>query len=218
MAAPERRFLIAVLAALVLPAAALAADPYQPAKRHTPADTAVATRIGLVRSDFVAGWKQVKSDSSDKDVCKGEPDESKLVETADVDPTFESSDGSVDVDSEVQIFKTAAMSRTDWSYATVARLRTCAKDEFVRQLGPKTTFTLDAVQAPVFKGLETNAFHLVVHATVKGQKVVVVSDLISLHKGRISVMLSAIGPQGSYQAAALQPLARVLAARLTATS
>ena len=219
MAPAERRLLIgACLVALAVPALALAADPNNPTKRHTAADTRTATRIALHRSDFVAGWKRVKTDTSPDDVCKGEPDESKLVETADVDPTFESADGAVDVDSEVQVFRTAAMSSTDWSYGTLARLRTCAKDEFARRLGANATFALLRTTAPSIAGVQTKAFRLVIPAKVKGTPVVVTSDLVALHRGRVSVMLSATGPRGSYRASQLTPLAGALARRLTASS
>ena len=218
MAPATRRVLTAWVVALVLPAAALAGDPNDPTKRHTAADMRTAAQIALRKADFVAGWKRVKTDNSNNDVCTGEPNESKLVETADVDPTFESSNGAVDIDSEVQIFETARMAGIDWSYGTVPRLRTCAEDELTRQLGKGTTFTLTQVKAPTIGGVRTKSFHLVIHAKVNGRKVVVTSDLIALNRGRVTVMLTVIGPQGTYRRAQVAPFAAVLARRLLAHS
>ena len=54
-ASVRRRLTILLLACLVAPALALAADT-DPKKKLTPADQAKARSIVLKRSDFVAGW------------------------------------------------------------------------------------------------------------------------------------------------------------------
>ena len=45
----------------------------------------------------------------------GEPDESALVQTAKIDPSFIWRDNLTRLGSEVDVFQTAAMARKDWS-------------------------------------------------------------------------------------------------------
>jgi hypothetical protein len=98
----------AIALVLVLPSVASAAsDPRGPRQIHTAEATKRASAIVLHRSDLAAGWKLDPPAKSDPP-CTAGPDESNLVETAKVDPSFTWKDGVTNVGSEVDIFRTAA--------------------------------------------------------------------------------------------------------------
>ena len=200
---------IALAAVLVVPAAL--AGPKDPTKRHTAADTKTANAIALKLSDFAAGWKQEKSSSNSAGPgCKAQPDESKLIETADVDPTFDSPNGAVTVDSDVSLYKTKAMLLGDWHTAQVSLFRACLAELLSKSLG-KTATVAVAKRVPVTQHAErTLGFHF----EFKANGVVISADLIGFAKGRTEAILSAFGPKGSYKRSDLNPLAAVIARRL----
>lgn len=204
------------LAAVAAVALALAANPKDPTKRFTAADTRLATAIALRQSDLPAGWKRIKSDTS-TGTCRAQPDESKLIETADVDPTFESPNQAIDIDSEVQIFATTAMARTDWSYATLKMIHSCSREELAKALGPAAKMTVTEVAPPNLGAERAKAFHMAVSATVKGRHVEFESGLVAIGKGRVDVILTWFAPKGLLEPTAATPLLRVLSSRLAKT-
>jgi hypothetical protein len=206
-----RTLLLAALAAAVAVPAALA-GPKDPTKRHTAADTRIAKAVALRLSDFRPGWKQEKADNSSGPDCSLQPDQSKLIETADVDPTFDSPNGGVVViDSEVTLYRTSAMALADWKSAPLPVLRACFAEFLKTQSGAKTTVSASRVHVAA-NAERTVGYHF--ELGVKGN--VLALDLIALQRGRTEVFLSAFGPKGSYSRSLLDPLARLLAARLAA--
>jgi hypothetical protein len=200
-----------LLAAAVAAPAALAGSK-DPTKRHTAADTRTAKTIALKLSDFAQGWKQEKSSSGDSGPdCRAQPDESKLIETADVDPTFDSPNGgAVTVDSDVSLYKTKAMALADWRTAKLPLLRACLAELLSKTLG-KTATVAVAKQVPVTVHAERK---LGLHFEFNANGVAITTDLIALGKGRTTVLLTALGVKGSYQRQALDPFADVIARRL----
>src|SRR5689334_20081802 len=80
--------LVLLVLATAFPALALA-GPKDPTKRHTAADMRLARSIALTRADLAAGWTQEQRPGSSGDAqCSAMPDESKLIETGEVDPVF----------------------------------------------------------------------------------------------------------------------------------
>lgn len=205
------RALLLILAAAVVAVPAALAGPKDPTKQHTAADTKTATSLALKRADFQAGWKQEKSSSNSGPDCTAQPDESKLIETADVDPTFDSPNGgAVTVDSEVTLFKTKAMALADWRTGRLALLKTCLGELLSKALGKRATVTVAQQASVPAKAERTLGFHF----EVKAKGIALTVDLMGLGRGRTTVLLTAIGAKGSYQRAALNPLAAVLARRL----
>src|SRR5690242_12185991 len=98
---------LASAATLLIAAGAAARDPKEPRQQHTRADTARARTIGLVLSDFAAGWTK-EPPTKTSPPCSAEPDESNLVQTARIDPTFLWRDKITQIGSEVDTFRTAA--------------------------------------------------------------------------------------------------------------
>ena len=205
-----RTLLLTLLAASAVVPVALA-GPKDPTKRHTAADTRTASAIALKLSDFAAGWKQEKSSSNSSGPdCTAQPDESKLIETADVDPTFDSPNGAVTVDSDVSLYKTKAMLLADWHTAQVSLFRACLAELLSKSLG-KTATVVVATRAPVSQHAErTLGFHF----EFKAQGLVITADMIGFAKGRTEAIVSAFGVKGSYKRSDLNPLAAVIARRL----
>jgi hypothetical protein len=204
-----RAVALAAVLLFVLAGTAFARDPKDPTLHAVAADVKTANAIGLRLSDFVAGWKHIKADTSSS-TCKAEPDESKLLETADVDPTFQSANGAVQVDSEVMIFKTSAMALTDWRFATAAIGQACLAE--IAGKGAKVTVT---AMRPTVKAQRTKGFHITAVLPANGGTIT--GDIIAMGKGRTTAVVSAVGPKGAYNANALAPLISKLAARLAGT-
>jgi hypothetical protein len=206
--------LVLLVLAAACPAAAFAHSK-EPTKRHTAADMRLARSIALTRADFAAGWTQEASSSSsggDAD-CSAQPDESKLIETGSVDPTFDSPNGgAATVDSEVDVYQTKAMALADWRTAQLRTLRSCLAELFAKTTATKVTVTAVTRPAPVHA---ERALAFSFELTAKGGTPYDI-DLVAVGKGRTTVLLSAAGPKGSYARSLLTPLARLLAQRLAA--
>lgn len=204
-------FLLLALAA-AFPGLALA-GPKDPTKRHTAADMALARSIALRRADLAAGWTQEPSTSVSGDTeCAAQPDESKLIETGSVNPTFDTHGGAVTLDSEVDVYATKAMALAEWRTANLRLLRSCLAGVFVKTTG--THVTVNAAARPVPVHAE-RALAFRFELTARGG-VPYEIDLIAFGKGRATVLLSLDGPKGSYKSSLLTPLARLLAQRLAA--
>ena len=204
--------LVMLAVAVAFPPLALAGSK-DPTKRHTPADMRLARSIALTRADLASGWTQEKSASSsggDAD-CSAQPDESKLIETGSVDPTFDSAKG-VTVDSEVDVYRTKAMALADWGTAQLGLLRSCLAELFAKTTGTKVAVTAVAKVVPVHA---ERALAFRFELSAKGG-IPYDLDLVAVGKGRTTVLLSAAGPKGSYTGSLLAPLARLLAQRLAA--
>jgi hypothetical protein len=104
------------LVALAMCGAALA-NNYQ--YKRTAADDAKAASVALKTHDFPAQLKlsggAVKPDeTADNESCNGyQPKEADLVVTGDAETRFQNPNGSVAVDAQVEILKTASMAATD---------------------------------------------------------------------------------------------------------
>jgi hypothetical protein len=107
---------LAALVALLLCGAALA-DNY--AYKRTAADDAKAASVALKVRDFpaqlrLAGGAVKPDETPDNESCNGyQPKESDLVVSGDAETRFQTHDGSVAVDSQIEILKTSAMAATD---------------------------------------------------------------------------------------------------------
>jgi hypothetical protein len=205
------------LLAVGLAALAVAANPKDPQKHFTASDTRAARAIALRLSDLPPGWKQVKSNNSD-DTCTAQPDESQLVETADVDPTFNSPAGPViQINSEVQTFKTAAQARRDWAWATLSAMRSCLREELKGQFGQHAKISLFSLTPPKLPVEREKGFRMAIDATVQGQRVVAGFSLIALGQGRTTVFFSMFSLRGfTLPAIVTRAYVTVIAHRLVA--
>jgi hypothetical protein len=204
------------LAALVLAGPSAARDPKDPQQRHTGADMKRAASLALHKSDLATGWKATPSNPSPPP-CSAEPDESKLVQTARIDPTFVWTDGVTTLGTEVDIFRTPAQARTDWRLSTLKLFRACLLESARNQLGKKFKVSVaSAKELPVAATLAERVLHYrLVFSIVKGATPVsIVSDVYGLGRGRTTVVLHSFSVRTPLPASAVTQLLRILSNRL----
>ena len=207
---------IVLVLVLVLPSAAGAAtDPRAPRQIHTAADTKRASAIVLRRSDLAAGWK-LDPPAKPAKPCTAGPDESNLVQTAKVDPSFTYKDGVTNIGSEVDIFRTAADARKDWRASTPSLLAACLLQSARAGLGKKVQVRLVSTKtlaAP--KGAERSLHYRFVLALGTTTTANLVIDIVALGRGPASVVLHTLTVRSPLPASTLDALTGVLASRLS---
>jgi hypothetical protein len=205
-----------VLALALCATAAAAGDPKLPRQRHTAADTKLAQTLALRQSDLVAGWKLEPPGKPDPP-CTAGPDESKLVQTAKVDPSFTWKDGITNVGSEVDVFSTAAAARVDWRASTLSLLETCLLQSARAGLGKKVHVRIVSSEAlPAPKGAERTLHYRFVFELRAPAKRELVVDVVALGRGRVTVVLHALTVGVPLPAAVISALTGVLVSRLHA--
>jgi hypothetical protein len=207
----------AVLLALALPVAATAAgDPRAPRQHHTAADTRHANAIVLRRSDLAAGWK-LDPPAKPNPPCTAGPDESKLVQTAKVDPSFTWKDGVTNVGSEVDIFRTAAAARQDWRASTLSLLEACLLQSARAGAGTKVRIRILSAQTLAAPKSAERSLHYRFAFTLRSTRTAhLVVDVVALGRGRVTVVLHTLTVQTPLPASVLNALTGVLASRLDA--
>jgi hypothetical protein len=189
----RRTLLLATVASALaagVAAASAAKDPNAPRQRHTAADMQRAKQLGLRRGDLGAGWTAAKPEK-DTAPCKGSPDESDLVQTARVDPSFTWRDGITTVGSEVDVFRSRREALKDWRLSTFALMKTCMLQSARVGLGKgvRVSITDGAVLTPP-KGAERGLHYRLVFAVrSKAPTLSFVTDVIAVGRGRITVVL-----------------------------
>jgi hypothetical protein len=210
---------VATLAALALAAAATAAaHSRDPVQRHTASDTRRAQALALRRNDLAAGWKTDKP-SKPGPPCTAGPDESSIVQTARVDPSFTWKDGVTSVGSEVDILRSAREARRDWSVSTLDLMMTCLLQSARAGVGKTVHVTLvSATRLAAPKSAERALHYRFVFALHSKQAVQLVADVIALGRGRITLVLHTLTVRTPLPAAVVGALVGVLADRLNAGS
>jgi opacity protein-like surface antigen len=209
--------LAAVATALAAGAAAAAAatDPSAPRQRHTAADTRLAQKLGLRRSDLAAGWTAAKQ-QKDSPPCKGAPDESDLVQTARVDPSFTWQDHVTTVGSEVDVFRTKREALEDWRLSTFALMKKCMLQSARAGLGKDVQVSIaggGALTPP--KGADRSLhYRLVFRVRTKTRTLSLVTDVVAVGRGRITVVLHTLTVARPLPAAVVGSLVSTLTDRL----
>jgi len=205
---------LVTLAALVAASGAAASDPKDPQQRHTAADTKLARSIALRGSDFAKGWT-LAPPGKPAPPCSAEPDESKLVQTARLDRTFVWTDKITTAGSEVDIFRTAAQARTDWRFSTLKLMRACLLEELRKAVGKSSRVTVASARAlPAPKIGERSLHYRVVFELNGNAKRPLVTELVAVNVGRISVVLHSLSVGAPLPAAAVSSFTGLLAKRL----
>jgi hypothetical protein len=205
-----------LLALALLAAAGAGADSGLPRQRHTVADMRRATALALQRGDLAAGWTKDKP-AKPEPPCTAGPDESKLIETAKIDPSFTWTDGVTNIGSEVDLFRSAAEANVDWKASTLELMGVCllqsarhgaAKNVKVRLLSTQ------ALAAPrsAERGLHYR-FVFSLRATRTAQLVV---DVVALGRGRATVVLHTLSVATPLPSTVVNTLVGLLAKRLNA--
>lgn len=210
--------LLVLVAALAVPAVVGAAvDPKAPRQRHVAADMKRAAALALRPKDLTAGWKL---DPPPKPVppCTAGSDESNMVQTAKVDPSFTWKDGVTNVGSEVDFFRTAAEARRDWRVSTLALMRTCLLQSARSGVGQKVQVSIVSAKRLAAPGsAERSLYYRFVFQVGPKQAARLVTDVVALGRGRITVVLHSVTVRAPLPPAVVRALVRVLADRLNAT-
>jgi hypothetical protein len=204
-----------LLTALVLAGPAAARDPKDPQQRHTAADTRLANTLALHQKDLAAGWTQERP-PADPPPCKTEPDESNLVQTARIDPTFIWKDGITNLGTEVDIFKTAAMAQRDWDLSTLKLFQSCLLQSAHDQLPHDKVTLVSSKKLPRPSAVAERSLHyrLVFDINHAGKTVPVVSDVTALGRGRETVVMHSFSVGIPLPSSAVTQLVQILANRL----
>jgi len=213
-----RAVLLAAVAAAFAAGVALASaakDPNAPTQRHTAADTQLAKKLGLRRGDLGAGWAAAKPEK-DSPPCKGSPDESALVQTGRVDPSFTWRDGVTTVGSEVDVFRSKREALKDWRLSTFALTKTCLLQSARVGLGKGVRVSIaGGAELPPPKGAERGLHYRLVFAVrSKARTLSLVTDVIAVGRGRITVVLHTLTVARPLPGTVAGPLVATLADRL----
>jgi hypothetical protein len=214
---------VLAVAALAVASAAAARDPRAPQQRHTKADGRLARSIALTAKDVASiagGWQpQPAPRNTSAGPCSSEPDESMLVQTSQIDPSFVWADGVTTIGSEVDVFRTAAQARRDWRLSTLGIVRACLLESARQNVGKGAHVSVLSARALAPPGRGERSFHFRLVFEVKGKTAVpVVTDLVGLGVGRISVVLHTFSLQAPLPAKAVDKLTTLLSRRLGASS
>jgi hypothetical protein len=210
--------IVMLVAVLALPAVALSAavDPKAPLQHYVAADMKKAAKLVLRRTDLAAGWK-LDPPAKPGPFCTAGPDESNLVQTAKVDPSFTWKDNVTNVGSEVDVFRTAAQARKDWRLSTLALVKTCLLQSARAGVGKKIAVRIVSsreLAAP--KSVERSLHFRFVFELRSKQTAQLVADVIALGRGRTTVVLHTLTVRTPLPSSVLSALVKVLADRLNA--
>jgi hypothetical protein len=206
-------------AALVWTAVA-AADTFDPKIKLTRADQAAASASILRFNDLGAAWSggAVKPQSLKVPLCPGvQPNYSKLTITGHAESTLELASQGLQVDSDVEIFKSAKQAAKAAANILNVQLPSCLKYDLLRSGLASGTTTIGSVkQIPVVKVGNRIALYRVSLTVHSGGKAVgVYSDYLYLTKDRTEFFVNLIAPANvaSELPAFENDIAKALAAR-----
>jgi hypothetical protein len=206
-----------MLGALVFALPAGATDLRGPQQRHTAADTQLAKSIGLTLRDLPGAWHSAKGSLSfDTLSCSSRPDESGIVQTALIDPSFFWLDGAQNLGSEVDVFRSAREARLDWQLSTLRVLTDCVRSAL--QHGG-TRVTVSAARELRITNLSERTVHdrlAFVLYRPKKKPITAVIDVIAVGKGRVTTVLHSFTADRPILGAGLTRVAQVVANRLNA--
>lgn len=210
-------FGVVTAAALLTVGAVLAGNPTKEKIARTAAGNAQAKAEVVRRADMGSGWKGgfKKPDLSSSMPCTTyHPKQSDLVLIGVAETTF--SKAPLEVDSEAQVLRTAAMVRRDWQRTILdPRVMPCLRQGFTKALGSHAKLvSFRTVAFPHIAPL-TRAFRLIANVTTQFGPVPVEIDFVAMGFGRTELALTLSGPtvaQSAQRATELR-LARVLAGR-----
>jgi hypothetical protein len=189
----------AVLAGVVATAAAGARDPWDPHTKIRAADQAKAKATLLTRADLGAGWNGgARQPTSFKaPTCPAQrPNDGDLTITGHAESLFSNGNGGIQIDSDVEIFPTAAQAKARFVRFLQSKLFTCLKYDLAKSLGGGAGMTfLKPTRLDFPKIAErTGAFRVPIAVKSGSQTVTVDADFIYLGVGRSQIYVNVIAP------------------------
>ena len=221
----SRRLLLLVLAALALPALALAAAT-DPTKQINPVDQRKAASIVLKQPDvIVPGWRKVPvttPESAANTGCPGyNPDQSDLILTGEATTNFEG--GTTKVGLESNVFKTRRDALASWTRLVKPALAPCLArtlKQGIEQAGGKAAIVRSGpIAFPKFAP-RTAAYRVSMNVSyTQGGKTTTAPftvHLVALGNGRGDASLLTFGLGNGVPSADLRTFAKLVAGRLAA--
>jgi|SRR5581483_4006644 len=211
---------LAAAAALagVLAAAAGARDPWDPRTKIRAADQRQAESIVLTQGDLGPGWKggARKPVSLKAPTCPAQrPNDGDLTLTAHAESVFSNGNGGVQVDSDVEIFRTEKQAKARFDRFLQPKLFRCLEYDLAKSIGGSGFTFLKPSRLPFPKVADRSAaFRVPIAVKSGGRTVVVHSDYLFLGKGRTQIYVNVVAP--SVQEKQLPEFERRLAQRLVA--
>ena len=213
--------LIGALAAAGLLAVTAAAAPGDPKVSAKPADQAYARTIVLRKAEVPGrGWtgKATEFGRLNPDCVVKHYSLSKLTATAQVGTTYTRpvDPGTFLVESDVDVFATAAQAKAASSIAAKLGLARCLGSALVAQV-PAGAFATSEVHAVKLSGVKNvaGAFKITLHITSAQGRSTLTADVVYLQKGRVLATLSALTSGKGFTPAQLSAAAARMAARMT---
>ena len=221
----RRRVITFLIACLVVPAVALAADT-DPQKQINAVDQRKAASIVLKRSDFVAGWKKVPTspETNADGSCPGyNPDQSDLVLAGELEADFEMSGGIPAVSSIANVYKTKRDAVTAWTRSAKPAFASCFAQLLKREVektGGKLAISKSGVIAFPRLAPRTVAyrvgFSVMVTEAGKTTAIPFTLHVVVLGNGRGDCALITVGLGNGLRMTDLRAFAKLTAARLAA--
>jgi hypothetical protein len=223
----SRAVLIAAVCALAASAAALAADPTDPKTKLTKADQARAAATLVRFTDLGSAWSggPIKPTSLKAPICPvNKPNNSDLTLTGHAESTLSLANAGLQVSSDVEVFRTAAMvKKLVKRTLDSASLTQCLQYNLLKSPGfagsgaaPRGVKALPVVKA----GDRSLLYRVEVGVKVPGTKlpVVVWADFLFVTKGRTQVFVNLVAPSSAGTAVTQleNRIAKLVAARAKA--
>lgn len=207
-----------VAAAGVVLVAAGVALAEEPKIARTPAGNAQARAVVLRRADLGKGWSGgfKKPDFSSGLRCSYHPKQADLVVVGAAETTWDRPT-TYEIDSEVQVMRTAAMVRRDWRRTVIApQVLPCLRTTFRKLIG--SSGRLLSLRRVAFPHLTTytRAFRVLATLGTGSNRERFESDFVAMGAGRneVSLSLAAAGGSAALLRAQELRLARLLAHRM----
>jgi hypothetical protein len=204
--------------ALVLAGAALA-DATDPKQRLSTAGQARAAGTVLRATDLGPGWQggARKPTSFKAPKCPAySPNDSDLTLTGHAEALYSNGNGGVQVDNDVEIFKTKAQAARRFDRILQPKLGTCLRYDLLKSLGGAKVVIEPAKRLKVARvAAHTAAFRVPLDVKNGSQVVTVYSDFFFLNQGTAQVYLNVVAPStlGAQLTALESRLAKALAGR-----
>lgn len=191
--------LSAVVAAASTVSLAVAADPLDPKVKPTKADQVFASSAVLTNADLGAGWlggPRTPTSRKTPTCSFFHPNNSDLTLTGHAEALYNNGNGGMQVDSDVEVLRSAAQVQTEFKRLIQPPLTKCVRYDLLKSVGG-TGVELGFAKRLTFPRLAsvTVAYRVVISVKSSGQTVHVLDDQILLGQGRAEGFLNVVAPE-----------------------
>jgi hypothetical protein len=193
-----RSLALGAIAAGLVVSAAWARDPWDPVTKIRAADQAAAARVVLTQADLGPGWTggARKPTSFKAPTCPAQrPNDGDLTITGHAESLFSNGNGGIQVDSDVEVFRSERQARARFVRFLQSKLVTCLKYDLAKSVGGSGVTFLKATRLSFPKVADrTAAFRVPIAVKSGGGTVTVDSDFIFLGIGPTQIYVNVIAP------------------------